>query len=76
MPTERKDLQVAQLEADRERLQRRLAAIQADYQKGLDADAEERAQQLENAEVLTAIARATAEELHQVEARLAALKAN
>lgn len=65
--------QITQLEAERKRLQDRLAAIQADYQQGLEADAEERAQQLENAEVLDGIAKTTAEELRQVEERLAAL---
>ena len=65
--------QISQLEAERKRLQDRLAAIQADYQQGLEADAEERAQQLENAEVLDAIAKSTAEALRQVETRLATL---
>ena len=65
--------QISQLEAERNRLQDRLASIQADYQQGLEADAEERAQQLENAEVLAAIAKSTTEELRQVEERLAAL---
>jgi RNA polymerase-binding transcription factor DksA len=65
--------QISHLEAERNRLQDRLAAIQADYQQGLEADAEERAQQLENAEVLEAISRSTTEELRQVEQRLAAL---
>lgn len=65
--------QITQLEAERKRLQDRLAAIQADYRHGLEADAEERAQQLENAEVLDGIAKTTAEELSQVEERLAAL---
>ena len=65
--------QISHLEAERNRLQDRLAAIQADYQQGLEADSEERAQQLENAEVLEAISRSTTEELRQVEQRLAAL---
>jgi hypothetical protein len=67
--------QITLLEAERKRLQERLAAIQADYRHGLEADAEERAQQLENAEVLDGIAKTTAEELRQVEERLTALGA-
>ena len=45
-----------------------------DELRQLDADSEERAVQLENAEVLEGIAKAAAEQLEQVEARLAALK--
>lgn len=62
-----------QLLARRDELRARLAAIEKDYRQGLDADAEEQAVQLENAEVLDAIARSAAEELRQVEARLAEL---
>lgn len=51
----------------------RLEAIRRDIRNGLDADSEERAVQLENAEVLAGIARATAEELVRVEQRLAEL---
>lgn len=54
-------------------LKKRLKAIEQDYKQGLDADAEERAVQLENAEVLDGIARATAEELDQVEKQLTEL---
>lgn len=63
-----------QLLAKRDELRQRIAAIEADYKKGLDADAEEQAQQLENAEVLDGIARAAAEELATIEAKLATLK--
>lgn len=63
----------AGLLAQREALRKRIEEIEADYRRGLDADSEERAQQLENAEVLEGIARAAAEELAQVEARLAEL---
>jgi len=62
-----------QLMAKRDELRSRLEAIEADYRRGLDADSEERAVQLENAEVLAGIARAIAEELEQIEAQLARL---
>jgi hypothetical protein len=57
----------------RDELAERLHAIKEDYQKGLDPDSEERAQQLENAEVLEGIAKATAEELDRIEKQLAEL---
>ena len=62
-----------QLLAKRDELRARLEAIEKDYRQGLDADAEERAVQLENADVLEGIGKATAEELTRVEARLAEL---
>ncbi|MAT65538.1 MAG: hypothetical protein CMN57_07815 [Gammaproteobacteria bacterium] len=57
----------------REDLRERLDAIKQDYAAGLDPDSEERAQQLENADVLAAIARSTAEELEEVERLLQGL---
>jgi hypothetical protein len=54
----------------RKELQDRIAAIEADYKTGLDADSEERAMQLENAEVLEGIGKAAADELAQIEERL------
>jgi hypothetical protein len=54
-------------------LQKRLDAIHRDYRQGLHADSEERAQQLENAEVLNEIERVTAESLAQVKEQIAAL---
>ena len=51
----------------RDELIERLTAIEKDYKQGLDADAEERAVQLENAEVLDGIARAAREELDRIE---------
>lgn len=57
----------------RDQLRQRLADINKDYQRGLDADSEERAVQLENAEVLDGIAKATTEELERIEAELAKL---
>lgn len=62
----------AQLLAKRDELRERLEAIRRDVRSGLDADAEERAIQLENAEVLDGIAKATAEELARIEQQLAA----
>ena len=63
-----------QLLARKDELKKRLADIEKDYRQGLDADAEERAVQLENAEVLEGIAKAAADELKQVEEKLAALE--
>lgn len=61
--------------AQRDALRKRLDSIKADYKRGLDPDSEERAVQLENAEVLDGIARAAADELAQIELRLAQLDA-
>lgn len=57
----------------RDELRARLESIEKDYRQGLDSDSEERAVQLENAEVLDGIAKAAAEELQRVEERLAQL---
>lgn len=65
--------EIQQLTEKRDELIARLDAIRKDYQQGLDADSEERAIQLENAEVLDGIARAAEEELQRIEARLAEL---
>ncbi len=59
-----------ELLARREELVARLESIELDYRKGLDADSEERALQLENAEVLDRIASAAADELKRIEAKL------
>lgn len=64
----------AKLLAKRTELIERLEAIEQDYRRGLDADSEERAQQLENAEVLEGIARAARAELEQIERQLEDLK--
>ena len=64
------DQEKARLFEKRDELRERPEAIIRDYRKGLDADAEERAIQLGNAEVLDAIARATEEELQRIEKRL------
>jgi RNA polymerase-binding transcription factor DksA len=60
-----------QLLEKRDELRARLESIEKDYRQGLDADSEEQAQQLENAEVLAGIAKSTAEELQRIEEQLA-----
>lgn len=61
----------AALLQQRDSLIERLEAIEQDYRKGLSADADEQAIELENADVLAGIAKATAEELRQIEDQLA-----
>ncbi len=51
----------------RDELHNRLDAIKTDYGRGLNADSEERAQELENADVLAEISRVTIEELESIE---------
>ena len=75
MPNDPDDTDRDGLLQRRDALRQRLDAIRQDYAAGLDPDAEERAQQLENADTLTAIARATAEELEEVERLLQGLPA-
>ncbi len=58
--------QKARLEARYAELNQRLQAIRQDYARGLDADSEERAQQLANAEVLAEIMRVSEEDLAKV----------
>jgi len=62
--------EIEKLIARREALRERLQAIHQDYGQGLDRDAEEQAQQLENAEVLEGLEKAVAEELEAVDRRL------
>jgi len=66
--------EIATLRKRRDELRERLAQIEQDYRRGLSADSDEQAIELENAEVLNGIATATAEELASVEARLAELE--
>ena len=61
----------AELEKKRDELRARLDQIEQDYRKGLETDLEEQAIQLENAEVLEGIAKATSEELQRIEELLA-----
>ncbi len=60
----------SRLISERDRLLARLAAIESDYKRGLDADSAERAVQLENAETLTEIQRVTQVQLADVLERL------
>ncbi|MGD8925219.1 MAG: hypothetical protein PVG20_00125 [Thioalkalispiraceae bacterium] len=69
-----KDDKKQELLAKRDQLIDRLEAIEKDYRQGLDADAEEQAVQLENAEVLAGIARAAREELDRIEKELEELE--
>lgn len=62
------------LEERKKELLKRLEAIRADLGKGLAADSEEQAIQLENLEVLQEIQRLADEELRQVEQQLESLK--
>ena len=56
---------------ERDKLREKLAAIEADYRKGLDPDSDDQAIELENADVLKGIASALADELSEIESRLA-----
>ena len=67
------DTDRAQLIKKRDELRQRLDNIERDYRQGLDADAEEQAIQLENAEVLEGIAKSTSEELQAIEQQLTEL---
>ena len=60
----------AALLEQRNLLRQRLEAIEQDFKKGLSADSEDQAIELENADVLSGIAKATAEELQLVEDQL------
>jgi hypothetical protein len=62
--------EIARLKLKRDELRGRLENIKNDIGAGLDADSEERAIQLENAEVLDGIANAAAEELQRIQNRL------
>jgi len=63
----------AQLIKKRDELRSRLDSIEKDYRQGLDPDSEERAVQLENADVQEAIAKSASEELQRIEEELAKL---
>ncbi len=57
----------------RKELMERVEAIKADYRRGLDADSEERAVQLENRETLQEIERVTLEEIAKIDEQLKTL---
>ena len=63
-----------QLLARKTELLKRMDAIRKDLGRGLDADAEEQAIQLENMAVLQEIHRLAEEELRRVDAELAQLR--
>ncbi len=54
----------------RKELMDRVDAIRKDYRRGLDADSEERAIQLENRETLQEIERVSLEEIAKIDAQL------
>lgn len=68
--------EIEALRKQRDSLRERLEAIEQDYKKGLSADSEEQAIQLENADVLDGIAKVTAEELQKIEDQLSKLMNN
>ena len=72
--TESVSREISELRLQRDSLRERLEAIQQDYKKGLSADSDDQAIELENAEVLEGIAKAAAEELSQIEERLLRLE--
>jgi len=57
----------------RKELMDRVEAIRKDYRRGLDADSEERALQLENRETLHEIERVSLEEIARIDAQLKTL---
>ncbi|MDX1693127.1 MAG: hypothetical protein R3208_05145 [Ketobacteraceae bacterium] len=63
-----------ELSKRRDELITRLEAIRKDIGQGLDADLEEQATQLENAEVLEEISRVTAEELNDIQSAIERLE--
>ncbi len=72
--SKKNQVSITLLKKERDRLRQKLTAIEADYRKGLAQDSEDQAIELENADVLEGIARATAEELAIIEERLSELE--
>ena len=66
----------AQLEQRKAELSERIARIKADIGRGLDADSKEQATQLENKEVLDALANEATEELAKVNTALQRIENN
>jgi uncharacterized coiled-coil DUF342 family protein len=71
-----KQSEIDDLKEQRSKLRQKLAAIEADYRKGLVPDSDDRAIELENADVLEEIARTVANELESIEKRLSELANN
>lgn len=67
------EAEITDLKNKKQELEKRLEDIKADYKRGLSADSEEQSIQLENAEVLEGIAKATAAELENVNKRISVL---
>ncbi len=65
---------LAALQEKKQELEERLEKIKADIGRGLSADSEEQAIELENRDVLMEIARVTEEELASVNAKLSELE--
>ena len=57
----------------RQELVERVEAIRADYRRGLNADSEERAQQLENRDTLYELERISLEEIAKIDEQLKGL---
>jgi hypothetical protein len=66
--------EIEQLKEKRNKLRQKLASIEADYRRGLVSDSDDRAIELENADVLAGIARAVADELEEIESRLSEIE--
>jgi hypothetical protein len=58
----------------RKELMERVEAIRADYRRGLDADSEERAVQLENRDTLQEIERVSLEEIARIDEQLKSME--
>jgi hypothetical protein len=74
MPDNEIKTEIAKLKSKKLELIKRLEDIESDYKQGLSADSEEQAIQLENAEVLEGIAKATSEELENIKKQIAELE--
>ena len=68
-----KQSEIDDLKEQRTKLRQKLAAIEADYRKGLVPDSDDRAIELENADVLEEISRTVVNELENIENRLSQL---
>lgn len=62
--------QIEALKQRKAELEKRVADIQKDYRRGLSADSEERAVELENAQTLEEIQRIALEELRKIDEQL------
>ncbi len=67
-------MNLEQLKHKKAELEARIEAIKNDFRQGLDHDSEERAVQLENAEVLNELMKQAMEELSEINAKLSRLQ--